>query len=425
MGDLLERLLADPAPPGGAVDGGGELLHLLEFDGFRLESFRRVATASTRTGISSTRVDRADPLPFAPSTRPFAAAACSTSARRRPPDDTQADRFARARANCASRLVRRVRSACSVAGSPAWSPSPPQGQQGEWKQAGGDAMASTSSGAHAEPRPTRRGDPAERGARAPRPRARCAPRSLGPRAATERRRLGTLEFHDLLVFARASRRHPSRDPRRSCTGATSGCCSTSSRTPTRSSSRSPCGWRAAPDDPAQDGRLDRPPAAPGPPVHRRRPEAVDLPVPARRHRPVPARRRPDRRRAGGAERQLPLRRAGDRMGQPRLRQPDHRAGRRPTALPTARPRAGRTTCRTARSASSASSRTTISPTSARTPRSCAGARRPTPPTRWRPRSTSGGSWSTTTPHDLRECRPGDITILLPARTSLAALEARH
>ncbi len=65
---------------------------------------------------------------------------------------------------------------------------------------------------------------------------------------------------------------------------------------------------ADPDDPAQavssgpsprprrTSVVARPATAPRPPVHRRRPQAVDLPVPACRHRPVPARGRSGRRR---------------------------------------------------------------------------------------------------------------------------------
>jgi hypothetical protein len=72
------------------------------------------------------------------------------------------------------------------------------------------------------------------------------------------------------------------------------------------------------------------------PVHRRRPEAVDLPVPPRRHRAVPARRRPDRRHARPPHRQLPLVRTGDPVGQPRVRPGHHVPGGRPTRLPPAR-----------------------------------------------------------------------------------------
>ena len=116
---------------------------------------------------------------------------------------------------------------------------------------------------------------------------------------------GRLEFHDLLVLARSLLRDPVHGagrPRRGCTTATSGSCSTSSRTPTRSRSSWPCasppptradrGRGAAPwDDGAGRARAA---------VRRRRPQAVDLPVPPRRHRHVPRGPRPlrPRRRRG-------------------------------------------------------------------------------------------------------------------------------
>ncbi len=102
---------------------------------------------------------------------------------------------------------------------------------------------------------------------------------------------------------------------------------------------------------------------------------------------------------------------------------DHSPARRPARVPAARrlppapPRA--------RLGAAARRRRARRPRSSSgpTPRTCAGARRPTPPTPSPRRSTSAG-WSTDhDSHELRECRPGDITILLPARTSLAALES--
>ena len=65
--------------------------------------------------------------------------------------------------------------------------------------------------------------------------------SAGARAAD-----GTVEFHDLLVLARRllSNHGPRSAPH--STAGTSACCSTSSRTPTRSSSRSRCAWRRRP-----------------------------------------------------------------------------------------------------------------------------------------------------------------------------------
>ena len=76
--------------------------------------------------------------------------------------------------------------------------------------------------------------------------SRCAPPSTRPTAGSA----GELEFHDLLVLARARAARPGARPRRAragCATATSGCSSTSSRTPTRSRSRSPRCSRARRD----------------------------------------------------------------------------------------------------------------------------------------------------------------------------------
>ena len=75
---------------------------------------------------------------------------------------------------------------------------------------------------------------------------------------------GELEFHDLLVLARAVLRDPEHgwDVRRACAPATRGCCSTSSRTPIRSSATSPrCSRRANPTPAHQ--RWDELPVDPG------------------------------------------------------------------------------------------------------------------------------------------------------------------
>ena len=115
---------------------------------------------------------------------------------------------------------------------------------------------------------------------------------------------------------------PDRASERS-TSATSGCCSTSSRTPTRSRSSWPCG-SPPPIPPTADepGWADVDVGA-GPAVRGRRPEAVDLPVPPRRHLHLPRRRATASRRRPAApvelQRQLPHRRPGDRLGEPHLR----------------------------------------------------------------------------------------------------------
>ena len=129
-----------------------------------------------------------------------------------------------------------------------------------------------------------------RGRRAP---AGVGDRAVHPREADERRR----------DAASSSSTTCSCSPARCCatpsTGGTSGAasaratpasCSTSSRTPTRSSATSPrCSPRATRR--ARRDRWDEIAVDPGPPVRRRRPEAVDLPLPPRRHRRVPARPR--------------------------------------------------------------------------------------------------------------------------------------
>ena len=106
--------------------------------------------------------------------------------------------------------------------------------------------------------------------------------------AEERSHSGRLTFHDLLVLCRRLVHHP--EPRRAGPPVagpqrTSRSCSTSTRTPTPFSSTS---WSPSPRPRAS-------PTAPRAAVLRRRPQAVALPVPSRRHRPVPADARPRRR----------------------------------------------------------------------------------------------------------------------------------
>ena len=217
--------------------------------------------------------------------------------------------------------------------------------------------------------------------------------------------------------------------RRASTSATSGCCSTSSRTPTRSRSSWPCASPppipATADEPGWadvDGRAR-------PPVRGRRPEAVDLPVPPRRHRHLPRRPRPLRARGGGPvelTRQLPHRRAGDRLGQRTCSARCSR--RRPT--PTSRsPRSPPTsTCSPSRGEPPVGPAGRGDRHASRT-ESAAGAdvrahrrgrrRRPRDhhrawPRAWAGRDDGDDGW--------RPCRLGDITILVPARTSLPFLE---
>lgn len=91
--DLLERLLADPAPPGGAIDGGAELIQLLDFDGFGLrKGFRRVAVGFHQNwDLVASRVDTSPPFPFAPSTDRLLGLLRAVVEVPCPPDDKQAE----------------------------------------------------------------------------------------------------------------------------------------------------------------------------------------------------------------------------------------------------------------------------------------------------------------------------------------------
>ena len=245
---------------------------------------------------------------------------------------------------------------------------------------------------------------------APSPGASC---STAPR---ERAAAGTLEFHDLLVLARrllADRRRRPPAPARAL--------------PPGAARRVP-GHRP---DPAGDRRAAhrrrptgsrptpatlRPRARPA--VRRRRPEAVDLPLPAGRHRRLPRRRRPDRRRARGAVGQLPLHRRRHRLGQRRVRRRHPARAGRAAGVRPARRLPARAAATTARCTCSAPTSTT---TTTSTPRSCASARPQSVAAAvatalregWPVGDGDGG---------LRPCRPGDIAVLLPARTSLPMLE---
>ena len=123
-----------------------------------------------------------------------------------------------------------------------------------------------------------------------RSRSPSSPTTTSPNAA----RAGELEFHDLLVLAAAAAARPAARPGRAARGSARAlpapARSTSSRTPTRSRSTSRCCSPPVDRRRRRRGRGAKSTIEPGPAVLRRRPEAVDLPVPAGRHRDVPARR---------------------------------------------------------------------------------------------------------------------------------------
>ncbi|HSJ91547.1 MAG TPA: UvrD-helicase domain-containing protein [Ilumatobacter sp.] len=93
---LVDGLLDDPSPPGGAVEGGSALIELCQLDNFDLHrGGRRVATSFHENwDLVEARVDRSDPEPWVFDDRPFllrVAELCDTPV---PPHDGQAERLA-------------------------------------------------------------------------------------------------------------------------------------------------------------------------------------------------------------------------------------------------------------------------------------------------------------------------------------------
>ncbi|MEZ5295496.1 MAG: UvrD-helicase domain-containing protein, partial [Ilumatobacteraceae bacterium] len=211
---LVDRLLDDPTPEGGVVAGGSELVELCQLDNFRLESGGRRLAISFHENwdLVDARVDRSDPGDWLLDADPFfrrVLALCDTPV---PDDDKQAGRLAElsAAANAgleSDRLGERV--ARIVQLEDRCEKVTRCGSKTTWKQAGFDpegltalradqqALAADARALLAAVRERRR-------------------RVLGVvfgrwvlDAATERAAAGTLEFHDLLVLARRLvARHP-------------------------------------------------------------------------------------------------------------------------------------------------------------------------------------------------------------------------
>jgi ATP-dependent helicase/nuclease subunit A len=96
---LLDRVLDDPAPPGGVVDGGSELIELCSLDRFRIDrGGRRVAVGFHENwDLVVDRVDRSDPPPWHLDTEPFVREVLAVCETRCPPGDDQAERLAELR----------------------------------------------------------------------------------------------------------------------------------------------------------------------------------------------------------------------------------------------------------------------------------------------------------------------------------------
>ena len=204
--DLLDRLLEDPDPPAGAIDGGSEFVQLCEFDRFGVRrGVRRVAEDfQANWDLVDDRVELAPPPRFVLDTEQIRVVAEQLGAHGAPEDDTQLEALteiadiARSLApgnSLRSRLdaVVRIAARCHKAGR--------AGNKTKWKQHGGsealDALRA------AERDLASQGDQLIRGVEEYRQRL------LGSLVgafvldgAIARASDGTLEFHDLLVFAR-------------------------------------------------------------------------------------------------------------------------------------------------------------------------------------------------------------------------------
>ena len=103
---LLDRLLDEPNPPGGVIDGGSELVELCELDNFRVQvGGRRVATSfHDNWDLVESRVLRDAPGEWRLDVEPFlrrVLAVCETPV---PDDDKQAERLAVLRAHAEAAL---------------------------------------------------------------------------------------------------------------------------------------------------------------------------------------------------------------------------------------------------------------------------------------------------------------------------------
>ena len=96
---LLDGLLDDPSPPGGAVEGGSALIELCQLDNFNLHrGGRRVATSFHENwDLVEARVDCSDPGPWVFDDRPFLLRVAELCDTRVPSEDGQAEKLAELR----------------------------------------------------------------------------------------------------------------------------------------------------------------------------------------------------------------------------------------------------------------------------------------------------------------------------------------
>ncbi len=204
---LLDRLLDDPTPERGIIDGGSELVELCQLDNFRIEvGGRRIATTFHENwDLVETRVDRTDPGPWQLDAGPFLGRVLALCENEVPDDDKQAERLELLRTLATAALASQglgdlvamlaeLEDRCRKTKS--------CGSQAKWKQANLDPEALI------QLRASQMELADEALALLQRVRDRRV-RVLGAvfgewvlESATERASQGTLEFHDLLVLAR-------------------------------------------------------------------------------------------------------------------------------------------------------------------------------------------------------------------------------
>ncbi len=204
---LLDQILDDPEPPGGIVDGGSTLIELCGLDNFGLLSgARRVAIGfHDNWDLVETRVDRSDPPPWQLDPIPFSDAVLAVCDTPCPNDDAQSERLAELRALAlrlgeADRLgdqivlIERLEDRCRKVKR--------TGAQATWKKAGHDPADLTA----LRQQQADLADQALALLQAVRQyRVRVLGALLGRwvlAAARARAAEGTVEFHDLLVLAR-------------------------------------------------------------------------------------------------------------------------------------------------------------------------------------------------------------------------------
>jgi len=204
--DLLEHLLAEPYPEAGPIAGGVEFVQLCDFDTFGLRrGLRRVAIGFHENwDLVEARVDATAPAEWTPDITALAGRAAEVCGTTTPPDDRQAGRLSEIAATIETMrsdptTIGRLQRAATIADrlkNPARI-----GSKAKWKSHGGASALDALRAEECEVRDLALGLLAE--ARSQRVRlvgaivGRWVLQSARLRAAD-----GTVEFHDLLVLAR-------------------------------------------------------------------------------------------------------------------------------------------------------------------------------------------------------------------------------